>query len=640
MGDSVVSSIVSFAVNNLSRLLIDEVNLLSGGVKDDVISLRNDLRFMAAFLKNSEGKRSNELVREMVNQIREVVFQSEDAIDTYVVNVARHKSLNKLRRCFHSVGHVAMLHEVNAQIKAIKSTLEGIYRNKAIYGIDETDFKSGTTEQAGVEYLQRRRRDVEEKEVVGLVNESNVVIQKLTESDPNLNVVSIIGMGGLGKTTLAKKVYNKDEVKGMFSCCAWSYVSNDYIIRDLLLSLLKCLKPSIVEYATGTSNAPPEPEDVADSFLDEVVERSLVQVARRRSDGGVKTCRVHDLLREFCILESKENTFMEVCRELDTNKCNPRRMSLQYTTTQFLSTKKDQSHARTRSLLLFGEWIEVETKGWNQVRNNFKLARVLDMNQAALYSSPSELKTLIHIRYLKVEVYDFRIANDVLTSVCNLWNLETLYLWFCRHESRDDSFTVPAKLWKLKSLRHIYLKYGDIFYVGAPVSRMKIGETRVDNLQTLGYIYLDTRVANVLNKGMFPNLTKLTLYGRWEGMQEEELLGKALQCLNKLVTLKLIRIRETPLDPNVFPTSLTKITIRDFFHKDSRLIKTLGKLPNLQILKLFKGEIAEDANCAAGDFPQLQFLHVIGMVLFGRWKKEPGAMPHIQHCFGLKWDSE
>ncbi|MED6199412.1 hypothetical protein PIB30_075755 [Stylosanthes scabra] len=234
MADSVVSSIVNLAVDNLSRLLIDEVNLLSG-VKDDITSLSNDLRFMAAFLKNSEGKRSNELVREMVNQIREVAFQSEDTIDMYVVNVARHKSLNKLRRCFHSVGHVSMLHEVNAQVKAIKSTLEGIYKNIAIYGIDEMDFKSsGATEGAGVEYVHRRRRDVEEKEV-------------LREPDPNLNVVSIIGMGGLGKTTLAKKVYNKDELKNMFDCCAWSYVSNDYIIRDLLLSLLKCLKPSIVE---------------------------------------------------------------------------------------------------------------------------------------------------------------------------------------------------------------------------------------------------------------------------------------------------------------------------------------------------------------------------------------------------------
>ncbi|MED6195288.1 hypothetical protein PIB30_036566 [Stylosanthes scabra] len=170
---------------------------------------------------------------------------------------------------------------------------------------------------------------------------------------------------------------------------------------------------------------------------------------------------------------------------------------------------------------------------------------------------------------------------------------------------------------------------------------MKNGETRVDNLQTLGVIYLHTRVANVLNEGMFPNLTKLTLQ-RKEGSQEKDelLLGKALQCLNKLVTLKLIGIRETPLDPNVFPTSLTKITINYFDIKDSRFIKTLGQLPNLQILKLFYGWIHEDINCAAGDFPQLQFLHVVETILSGRWKKEPGAMPHIQHCFGLKLESE
>nr|KYP64288.1 Putative disease resistance RPP13-like protein 3 [Cajanus cajan] len=47
-------------------------------------------------------------------------------------------------------------------------------------------------------------------------------------------------------------------------------------------------------------NASEELEDVGDRYLDDLVDRSLVQVAKRRSDGGVKTCQIHDLhIREY-----------------------------------------------------------------------------------------------------------------------------------------------------------------------------------------------------------------------------------------------------------------------------------------------------------------------------------------------------
>jgi hypothetical protein len=53
-------------------------------------------------------------------------------------------------------------------------------------------------------------------------------------------------------------------------------------------------------------------EDDAEDYLEELIDRSLIQVATRRADGGVKTCRIHDLLRDLCIKESEEQKFLEV----------------------------------------------------------------------------------------------------------------------------------------------------------------------------------------------------------------------------------------------------------------------------------------------------------------------------------------
>ena len=53
------------------------------------------------------------------------------------------------------------------------------------------------------------------------------------------SVLSIVGMGGLGKTTLAKKVYNEREVQEHFDCKAWVYVSQEFRSKEILLDIAR-----------------------------------------------------------------------------------------------------------------------------------------------------------------------------------------------------------------------------------------------------------------------------------------------------------------------------------------------------------------------------------------------------------------
>ena len=50
----------------------------------------------------------------------------------------------------------------------------------------------------------------------------------------------------------------------------------------------------------------------AEKYLMELIDRSLVTVARSRSDGGIKDCVVHDLLHEFCLKRCKEENLHTV----------------------------------------------------------------------------------------------------------------------------------------------------------------------------------------------------------------------------------------------------------------------------------------------------------------------------------------
>ncbi|KAL2329680.1 hypothetical protein Fmac_017261 [Flemingia macrophylla] len=237
-------SVVSFLVQNLSQLLNDELNLFSG-VEGRIDSLCNELKFIDIFLKSSEGKRGNEVVKQVVNQIRDVAYKAEDVVDTYIANMAKHKRRNILSKLCHFKERFMVLHQVNTEIETINCRIEEIYKNRERYGIEQGEFQS--QEAAAAESLRKRRRDVEEEDVVGLLNDPSNIIQQLKENCLELKVVSIIGMGGLGKTTLARKIYNNSEVKELFPYCAWGYVSNDYRPKEFFLALLKCLL-SVKEY--------------------------------------------------------------------------------------------------------------------------------------------------------------------------------------------------------------------------------------------------------------------------------------------------------------------------------------------------------------------------------------------------------
>ncbi|GMN23368.1 hypothetical protein TIFTF001_040447, partial [Ficus carica] len=228
---------VCYLIDKLIPLLTEEVNLLRG-VHGEVSEIKSELDSIRAFLKDADRKAEGdgditEGVKAWVKDLTEVAFRIEDVVDeyTYHMTVQRPKR-NRFADFLHKQ---KPHHQIAAQIQEIKETVQRITERRERYGFNALQQTPTTA---------RKRHDprkaslfLKETEVIGLESPRDELIEVLESSSPHRLVASVVGMGGLGKTTLAKQVY--DRIKGCFDCHAWIAVSESYKVEDLLRNLMK-----------------------------------------------------------------------------------------------------------------------------------------------------------------------------------------------------------------------------------------------------------------------------------------------------------------------------------------------------------------------------------------------------------------
>lgn len=244
-------AVVSYTVEKIGDLLIQEAVCLYD-VKDKVEQLQTELKRMQCFLEDADCKLEQDaLVRNWVDEIRNVAYEAEDVIDNYILTAAsREDGIRRvLNRFAFTFTKFLRLYIIGSQIKCIESKIEGISKSLIKYGIK---FSNDGERNTSINEMQRGVRKTYpqfiEDEVIPLDDSTkNLMAQLMEDEDDRLRVVSIVGMGGLGKTTLAKKVYNHIDVKQHFDCQAWAFVSQQFVTREVLHGILKDTSASDIE---------------------------------------------------------------------------------------------------------------------------------------------------------------------------------------------------------------------------------------------------------------------------------------------------------------------------------------------------------------------------------------------------------
>ncbi|KAL2511690.1 Disease resistance protein RPM1 [Abeliophyllum distichum] len=241
---------VSFVVERLTATLWEKLSEV-GGVGTEVENIRDELDRMAAFLKDADAVADSDTeLRTWVSQVRDVAQDTEDVLDEFVFGLTRNhhgnRSITVVFKCFNWIINFRFNYGIASEIKSIKSRGISIAEGRQRYLYKFSNRAGGSSSIVGtnVDLAYDTRGDallVEEADLVGTESPKRELMGLLVEGGSRLGVISVAGMGGLGKTTLVKKVYDDAAVKKHFQSHAWITVSQLFKIEELLKGIIQQL---------------------------------------------------------------------------------------------------------------------------------------------------------------------------------------------------------------------------------------------------------------------------------------------------------------------------------------------------------------------------------------------------------------
>ncbi|WMV31896.1 hypothetical protein MTR67_025281 [Solanum verrucosum] len=383
-------------------------------------------------------------------------------------------------------------------------------------------------------------------------------------------------------------------------------------------------------------------EEMVKIYVNDLISSSLVICFNEIGDEP--TCRVHDLVHDFCLIKARKEKYFDLISSSAPSDLLSSQITIDDDEEQFGlnfvlfgSNKKRHSGKQLYSLAIEGEKLDNHLSDTFHLKH-LRLLRVLHLHPSFIMVKDfllNEICMLNHLRYLRIRTE----VKSLPLSFSNLWNLE--FLWV---DNEESTLILLPRIWDLVKLR-VLITTACAFFdldLDADESILIAEDSKLENLRYLEGLMLSYSKDTEDIFKRLPNLQvlKFDLKESWDYSTEQYWFPK-LDFLTELEELRVLFKSSNTNDSGSsaatnrpwdfhFPSSLKHLKLYKFpLTSDS--LSTIARLPNLEKLLLYRTIIhGEEWNMGEEDtFENLKFLKLY-QVTISKWEVGEESFPALE----------
>nr|GMC68191.1 putative disease resistance protein RGA3 [Ipomoea batatas] len=232
-------ALIQVVVENLNSLIRRELGLLLGFQKE-MEKLSSLLSTIQDVLEDAEEKQlKDKVLRNWLLKLNAAAYEVDDILDDCATEASKlqnkHQTFIK-RLVSNPVGNILFCHRIGKRMGAVIEKLDAIAEERIKFHLREIGDRMPVyeTRETGSILMQTSifGRDQDKERIIEILVDE-------TSGCEDVSILPILGIGGLGKTTLAQMVFNEQRVFGHFDLRLWVCVASDFDVKRIIKEILE-----------------------------------------------------------------------------------------------------------------------------------------------------------------------------------------------------------------------------------------------------------------------------------------------------------------------------------------------------------------------------------------------------------------